>query len=112
MVCGSESEFRACLEPQFDTGSAGDLAFTGFLQLCADAWPDEQLIRMCQALGVELRYRFDTEQHRVLTVFKQFEPDARGRIRARHFQLLAYECGCLLTEKAVSGVHLQPLCRM
>lgn len=47
------------------------------------------------------RYRYDTEQHRVLRVFKQFAPDERNRIKARNFQMLAYECGCLLTERTV-----------
>ena len=39
----------------------------------------------------------------MLRVFKQFAPDERNRIKARCFQMLAYECGCLLTERTVSA---------
>ena len=54
-VCGSEDAYRTCIAKEYDTGNTGDLVFTGFAQLCNEAWPDEQLIRMCNTLGVELR---------------------------------------------------------
>ena len=86
-------------------------------------------------MDLGIRYRYDSEQHRVLRVFQQFNPDNRGmnaqqrwctmgvrqtpigdplkpgscmqctgRIKAKHFQLLAYESGCLLTQKMVRCV--------
>lgn len=49
----------------------GSLSFEGFLEFCDECWSDAELIRVAKAIGVELRYRFDSEQHRVLRVFQQ-----------------------------------------
>lgn len=54
-VCGSAEAYRTCIGKEYDTGKSRDLLFSGFVQLCNEAWPDIQLIRMCNAVGVELR---------------------------------------------------------
>lgn len=67
----------------------GSLSFEGFLEFCDECWSDAELIRVAKAVGVELRYRFDSEQHRVLRVFQQNGVNEDGeQIHHRRRELL------------------------
>lgn len=73
----------------------GSLSFEGFLEFCDECWSDAELIRVAKAVGVELRYRFDSEQHRVLRVFQQNGVNEDGeQIHLEGARLLALTASC------------------